>query len=142
MFLDVKYKDETRNSTEYLSLTVAKNRQQKRPEFISVIVPDNISQANGLFIKFSKSVKGKNGEWCMEMEKDSISRAAFEGCRNSSCTARFMGGYLMSEKGRTDIFQKFFDFDHALFLFVYPDGTHKSVAVPLFSFKEQYKALP
>jgi hypothetical protein len=42
---------------------------------------------------------------------------------------------------KIDIYQRFMEFDHVYFMLVYPDGSHKSIAVPLNSFKEQYKAI-
>lgn len=141
MFLDVPYQRDNFDSVEYLTLTVAKNKSNTRPAFISVIIPSNINKANGIFVKFSKTVK-KDGEWAMEMEKGNPVRVNFERCNDETCTARMINGYVSEDNGeQQDIFQKFLNFDHVLFLFLYPDGTHKSVAVPLFSFKEQYKTL-
>lgn len=141
MFLDVPYQRDNYDSVEYLTLTVAKNKSVTRPAFISVIIPSNVNQANGIFVKFSKTVK-KDGEWAMEMGKGNPVRVNFERCNDETCTARIIDGYVSEDNGeQRDIFQKFLNFDHVLFLFIYPDGTHKSVAVPLFSFKEQYKTL-
>ncbi len=141
MFLDVPYQRNNSDSTEYLTLTVAKDKTKDRPEIISIIIPNNIVQSNGLFIKFAKSVT-KNGERTMELEKGNPVRIQFEKCNNETCTARVINGYASHDNGeKEDIFQKFLDFDHVLFLFIYSDGSHKSVAVPLFSFKQQYKAL-
>jgi len=141
MFLDVPYQRDNSDSTEYLTLTVAKDKTKARPEFISIIIPNNIVQSNGLFIKFAKSMT-KNGEMTMDLEKGKPVRIQFEKCNDETCTARVINGYASHDSGeREDIFQKFLDFDHVLFLFIYPDGSHKSVAVPLFSFKQQYKSL-
>ncbi|MBS1689613.1 MAG: hypothetical protein JSS96_12875 [Bacteroidetes bacterium] len=141
MFLDIPYQRDNSDSIEYLTLTVAKNKSDPRPAFISIIIPNNVVQANGIFVKFSKTVK-KNGQWAMEMEKGNPVRVKFERCNDETCTARIINGYVSEEDGKQqDIFQKFLNFDHVLFLFIYPDGTHKSVAVPLFSFQEQYKSL-
>ena len=78
----------------------------------------------------------------MELENGNPLRIQFEKCNNEYCTATVVDGYAYHDDGvKEDIFQKFLDFDHVLFLFIYPDGSHKSVAVPLFSFKDQYKKL-
>ena len=66
MFLDVPYTREGQDSAEYLTLTVAKNKSAERPEWISVIIPSNIVQANGIFIAFANTIKSsrrhvKNG---------------------------------------------------------------------------------
>ena len=143
MFLDVPYTRDGQDSAEYLTLTVAKNKSAERPEWISVIVPSNIVQANGIFIAFANTIKTPDGMSKMELEKKSTRRIALEGCKGSTCTARILEGYLSDEKTGepVDIFQNFLDYDQVLFLFTYADGTHKSVAVPLFTFKEQYKKL-
>lgn len=76
----------------------------------------------------------------MELEADKPVRINFESCNDETCTARIINGYANNDNGEEkDIFNKFMTFDHALFL--YPEGGHKSVAVPLFSFKQQYKNL-
>jgi hypothetical protein len=146
MFLDVPYQRDTQDSAEYLTLTVAKDKTKNRPDFISIIIPNNIVQSNGIFIKFSKTTKSNESPgWKMELEKGDPVRVHFERCNEEqqTCTARIIGGYVTEEETKTeiDIFQKFMDFDHVLFLFIYSDGSHKSVMVPLFSFKEQYKKL-
>jgi len=143
MFLDVPYTREGQDSAEYLTLTVAKNKGAERPEWISVIIPNNIVQANGIFIAFANTIKTPDGMSKMELEKKSTRRIAFEACKGETCTARILEGYLSDEKTGEpiDIFQKFLDYDHVLFLFTYADGSHKSVAIPLFTFKQQYKAL-
>jgi hypothetical protein len=133
MFLDIPYQRDNQDSIEYLSLTVAKDKSKNRPDFISVIIPSNIVKSNGIFIKFAND----------KMEKANPVRVNFENCDNETCTARLIGGYFTDEKTKEqiDIFQKFLDFKHVYFLFIYPDGSHKSVAVPLFSFKEQFTKL-
>lgn len=144
MFLDVAYKRDNQNSVDYLTLTVAKDKSKKRPEFISLITPNNIVQSNGIFVKFAKTIKPKgNPLHKIELEKGNPIRINFEKCDNETCTARLLGGYVTNEKTneKIDIFQKCLDFDQILFLLVYDDGSRKSIAVPLFSFKQQYKQL-
>jgi hypothetical protein len=141
MFLDVPYQRDNVDSLEYLTLTVAKDKTKQRPDFISVIIPNNIVQSNGIFVTFAKTAT-KNGQQTMELQKEKPVRVIFELCNDETCTARIIDGYASNDDGtQQDIFQKFLNFDHVLFLFIYADGTHKSVAVPLFSFKEQYENL-
>lgn len=141
MFLDVSYVRDNSDSTEYLTLTVAKGKAKDRPDFISVIIPNNVVQSNGIFVKFANTVS-KNGERSMELDKGTPVRVNFEKCSDETCTARMIDGYALHDNGdQEDIFKKFLHFDHVLFLFIYPDGSHKSVAVPLFSFKQQYQTL-
>jgi hypothetical protein len=143
MFLDIPYLRENHTIVEYLSLTVAKSKSRIRPDFISIIIPSNVVQSNGIFIKFANTIISKNGERRIEMEKGDPVSILFERCNSQDCTARIIDGYVLDQDTNTkvDIFQKFLDFDHILFLFIYPDKSHKSVVVPLFTFKEQYKAI-
>lgn len=145
MFLDVPYMEAKHDSAEYLTLTVAKEKVIKRPAFISVIVPNNVVQASGITIKFSNTKRDGSGDWQIVMDNAEPAKVEFVSCseEQQTCTARIIGGFLTDERTgeKIDIFQKFMDFDHVYFTFAYPDGSHKSVGVPLFSFKEQYKAL-
>ena len=143
MFLDVPYTRDGQDSVEYLTLTIAKNRSADRPAWISVIIPNNVVRSNGVFIAFANTIKTPEGDAKMELEKRSTKKIPFEDCRHGTCTARIPGGYLKDEKTgeQQDILEEFMDYDHVLFLFTYADGTHKSVAIPLFSFKKQYKDL-
>lgn len=141
MFLDIPYERDNSDSIEYLTLTVAKDTVKQRPAFISIIIPNNIVQSNGIFIMFANTLI-KSGVHTMQLENGKPVRINFESCNDETCTARIIDGYANSDNSeQEDVFQKFLTFDHVLFLFIYPDGSHKSVAVPLFSFKEQYKKL-
>ena len=142
MFLDVAF--DHGGKTEYLSLTVAKDKSKDRPVFISVIVPSDINQDNGIFMTFAKSVKRASGESNLEIAKDLTVRLNFEKCDNRDCIARIINSYADDKESnkKVDILKSMLAYDHVLFLFLYADGGHKSVAVPLFSFKAQYKTLP
>jgi hypothetical protein len=133
MFLDVPYQRENQDLIEYLTLTVAKNKSEKRPKFISMILPNNIVKSNGIFIKFGND----------KLEDAMPVRVEFESCDNETCTARIINGYIDKEdtKEKIDVFEKFLNFKHVYFLFIFPDGSHKSVAVPLYIFKRQYSKL-
>ncbi len=145
MLLDVPYKRQGQDSSDDLTITVAKDRAHKRPAFIAVIVPDNVQQPTGIYLKFSKSYKNEDGKWNVEMDKSDPIRVQFEKCDDEKkiCTARLSGGYISDPNTdeKIDIFQRFMEFDHVYFLLTYSDGSHKSVPVPLASFKEQYKAI-
>lgn len=133
MFLDVPYHRDNQDSVEYLTLSAAKDKTKARPVFISIIVPGNVIHSNGIFIGFSKD----------EQAIEQPVRVIFEKCGNDICTARIMDGFVKDEETNksVDIFQQFLDMGKVYFLFVYPDGSHQSVTVPLFSFKKQYGTL-
>ncbi|HTD39018.1 MAG TPA: hypothetical protein VK671_00255 [Mucilaginibacter sp.] len=142
MFLDVPYGHD--GKTEYLSITVAKDTSKDRPAFISVIVPSAINQSNGIFMAFANNAKSVSGEPKLEIAKDHTVRLNFEKCGDTDCAARIINGYWNDKEDnkQVDVLKNFLEYDHVLFLILYNDGGHKSVAVPLFSFKKQYKALP
>ncbi len=146
MFLDVPFKRENLDSAEYLTLAVAKDKQQSRPQFISIMVPNDVVQKNGIHISFAKTIRTqKDPGWAVEPDQSSPASIPFDHCDNEkqSCTARIMGGYWVNDSSgkKVDIFQKLLDFDQVYFQVSYPDGSQKSIAVPLFSFKQQYQSL-
>ena len=79
----------------------------------------------------------------IELEKGNTLNIHFEQCNEETCIIRLIDGYAVNEKTKEkiDIFQKLLIFDHVYFLFGYPDGSHKSVGIPLYSFKEQYNTI-
>ncbi|QTE36551.1 hypothetical protein J3L18_26035 [Mucilaginibacter gossypii] len=141
MFLDVPYDHD--GATEYLTMTIAKNKSVARPVFISVIIPSNINQTNGVFIAFAKTIKNSTGEFEVQIEKGLTARLKFEKCDDNDCTTRMVDCYVIDNEShkRVDVLNGFLKYDHVMFLFLYKDGSHKSVSVPLFSFKTQFKAL-
>lgn len=143
MFLDVPYSRENPDEREFLTLTFAKTYSIERPDFISVIIPNNVSIGNGIFIKFGNISKNEFGKNSIELEKRNPIQIHFENCNDEYCVARIVNGFAFDEttNEKVDIFQKFLEYGQIFFLFIYPDGSHKSVAVPLFSFKEQYKEI-
>jgi hypothetical protein len=141
MFLDVAYKHA--DKADYLTLTVAKDKSKPRPVFISVIVPSNIDQSQGIFMTFVSTVTSSSGERTIKMSGELPVRLNFETCTDETCTIRMVDSYVHDkEAGRKfDIIKHFLEYDHVLFLIMYKDGSHQSVMVPLFSFKAQYKTL-
>lgn len=142
MFLDIPYLKSENETEEYLTLTIAKDYSEKRPEFISVIIPNNIVHEKGISIYFSKTKLNEEHQWNIENE-NTIYKLNFESCNEDFCTSRMVKGYIIDQisKEEIDIFQKLIDFDHIYFTFEYLDGSNKSVSVPLYSFKKQYNLI-
>lgn len=143
MFLDVPFVRDNSKTYEYISLTVAKNKNLNRPDFISLSIPGNVLQSSGIFVHFANIQKDEKGNQKMELAQGNPSKVDFQVCDMKNCIARIIGGYAINPKTnqQTDIFQKFLTYDHVIFFFTYPDGSHKSVGVPLASFKKQYEGL-
>jgi hypothetical protein len=84
----------------------------------------------------------KDGKWSMEPVKGLIVRLNFDTCDSSTCRTRMFYGFAREKEksDSVDVFKNFLEYDHALFM-IFEHGEHKTVMVPLFSFKEQYKKL-
>lgn len=144
MFLDVPFLRKDTSKVEYVTLSVAKREDKEQPAFMSIIVPNNVDKVNGVFIEFAKTVKTNEDPsgWKLKLENDPI-RIPFYTCQKDGCYARVTDGYVTDEesKQQVNIYNKFMNYDNILVLFIYPDGSHKSVAIPLCTFKQQYKKL-
>lgn len=138
MFLDIPYEDN--NQTEYITLSVAKNKSVRRPAFISVILPSNINFRKGLLIAFAKSAKTANGGFNIQLIDTTAATVKFGEKNVTTYTARMVGGYLIDlETGKQfDEYERLLHYDHMMFLFFLSNGSHKSVSVPLYTFKQQY----
>ncbi|MBE0651416.1 MAG: hypothetical protein IH595_11310 [Bacteroidales bacterium] len=140
MFLDVPYKCKITKENEFLTLVVAKEPARQRPDFISILVPNNMVRAKGVSVMFSMNVK-KDGIWTTESEKVKPIVVPFETCIKERCTARIVHGFATSDGKKVDVFKKFMSFDNVNFFFQYPGGSHEIVSLPLSSFKQQYGKL-
>ncbi|MDQ1164331.1 hypothetical protein [Flavobacterium sp. SORGH_AS_0622] len=142
MFLDVGYQHgESSQEEEFLTLTVAKNKTKQRPEFINIILPNNIERSNGILIAFGQySDKDQNPE--VKLIENIKVKVEFKDCNNEDCTARLLDGFANREDGqKEDIFNDFLKYNFLFLLFTYPDGSHKSVMIPLANFKEQFRKI-
>lgn len=140
MFLDIPYIRDNNDTIEYLTLTVAMAKTKIRPDFISIIVPSDIQKNNGIFLKFSK----RNNP-VSETKENVALLLAFDTCytKNETCAARLWDGYAINKatKMKTDVFTALLDMDFMYVFLTYPDGGHKTVMIPLASFKDQFKIL-
>ncbi len=129
MYLDVPYTVD--GKTEYLSLTVAKEALNKRPSFISVIVPNDLSDSKIMEIVFT-------------YKNDSLTQTVypkFENCQEDYCTFRMLNAYAVDKaNNQVDVIRNFLRYDVVYFNFERKNGLKSSVSVPLYSFKEQYKS--
>lgn len=142
MFLDVPFKRENQRTLEYITLTVAKDKTKERPDFISIIVPNNILQSNGLIIAFTyRNISDKNAG--ILIHKERLIKIEFEKCNSQDCTARIVDCFAIDQEtnNKYDTFNDFLTADQLLIILVYPDKSHKSIMIPLFSFRKQYNDL-
>ncbi|HET9135807.1 MAG TPA: hypothetical protein VFO76_04155 [Candidatus Kapabacteria bacterium] len=139
MYLDVPYIGHA-DTIEYLTLNVSKNTGASRPAFISVMMQSPIDQQKGMFLTYSKPAANATH---LEPQQELTTKMEFQDCNSDFCTVRIIDGFAKrGEKKQTaDIFSEFLKYDYVMFLFFFPDGSHKSVAVPLKSFQQQWKTL-
>jgi len=145
MFLDVKYFNEKKQQDDYLTLCVAKDNGKVRPRFISIILPEYINKTNGVFLFFvNNKIDNEAKKFEIIPDDKSTIRIPFEVISDETCTARIWNGYSNDEERGLviDVFQKLLEFDHLFFMYLNEDLTPQTIAMPLFSFRQQYSLIP
>lgn len=150
MFLDVPYLPSDSSSTEYLTLSVAKDKMKERPAWISIILsccdsqPDSVFARPKLFtLLFLKETDGDSLENRTDLLQNSPLLFYFGKCTDGTFTVRMMDGFTEDPLNmeNVDIFRKFQEFDRVYFFIFYSDGSETVVKVPLHPFQKQYKEL-
>lgn len=145
MFLDVQYYNNQKKQEDFLTLCVAKDKGNARPRFISFILPNYLSAENGIFLFFiNRIIDKESNDIKIEADNKSAIRLYFEDIKDDTCTARIRNGYSLNEQSGliVDVFQKLLEFDTMFVMYFNEDLTPQSIAVPLFSFRQQYALLP
>lgn len=138
MFLDVAYQKSDSSVTDFLTMSVAKHKCYSRPDWIAVIFPDNINHQEGVFLFFEEAKQSAPNP---KEEKFSL-RINFVERRDDTYVIRFKDGLAMlGNEKQVDILQKLIESERVYFMVFYPGGHHKTIAVPLKFFREQYKSL-
>lgn len=138
MFLDVAYQTTDSCVTDFLTMSVAKHTSRIRPDWIAVILPDNILRKEGVFLFFDESKRvnfeTENTKWSIRVNLDEHT--------NDTFAVRFKDGYALDDNNqKVDILQKFLESDRVFLMIFYSDGEHKTIAVPLKYFRTQYKTI-
>jgi len=129
MYLDVPYTVDGKK--EYLTLTVAKETSNQRPSFISVIVPNDLSDSKIMEIVFTNNTYSISQTVYANLDK----------CKDDFCAFRMNNAYAVDKaNNQVDVIRNFLKYDEVYFNFEHKNGLKSSVSVPLFSFKEQYKS--
>ena len=141
MFLDVAYQTADSCVTDFLTMSIAKHKSRTRPDWIAVILPDNILQEQGVFL-FFKDSKDSTKSIKTSHEKALSIRVNLSEHTNDTFVVRLKDGFALDENNqKVDIFKKFQESDVVYFMIFYPNGEHKTIALPLKYFKKQYKEL-
>lgn len=144
MFLDIQYHNNLKEQIDFLTLCIAKEKKQKRPKFISFILPSYLNKENGIYLYFVNNIDNETKEFKVEVDNKSAIRINFEDIKEETCTARIWNGYYIDEENgiKIDVLKKFLEFDTMLIMYSNDDLTIQSISVPLFSFRQQYLLVP
>lgn len=138
MFLDVAYQNADTCVTDFLTMSLAKHKTRTRPDWIAVILPDNIIQDEGVFLFFDENNK-TNPE---SDKKNGSIRVNLAEHRDDTFVIRFKDGFATIDNNqKVDILQKLLESDRVAVMIFYPDGKHKTIAIPLKHFRKQYQEL-
>lgn len=125
---------------EYITVGVAINRSDRRPQFFSFDVPPDADRKQGVIIAFFDTVKDGNG-WKLVKDKDSMSQLDFNSCDEESCVARVHPMILSSDSSpNIDLLDKFLHSSQIWFLFTRKGVPYRTMK-PLFLFQRDYQHL-
>jgi hypothetical protein len=138
MFLDVAYRTCDSCVTDFLTMSIAKHKSKTRPDWIAVILPDNILQEQGVFLFFEDS-KDSTNSMHKSQEKALSIRVNLSEHTNDTFVVRLKDGFAFDKNNqKIDILKKFKESDIVYFMIFLPDGGHKTISLPLKYFKKQY----
>jgi hypothetical protein len=144
MFTDVLIGDPDHladpNHPEYITIGVAINRSDRKPEFFSFDVPADADRKQGLIIVFAKTVKdGKS--WKSVPNDSTMSQLDFNSCDEESCVAR-VHAEILSPDGSPgiDLLDKFLNMNHIYFIYTKKGKPYRALAA-LFPFQRDYRHL-
>jgi len=144
MFTDVLIGDSDHpsdpNHPEYITVGVAINRSDRKPEFFSFDLPPDADRKQGVIIAFLDTVKDGKG-WKLVKDKDSMSQLDFNSCDEESCVARVHAEILSSDGGPgLDLLDKFLHSSQVWFLFTRKGVPYRTMKA-LFPFQRDYQHL-
>lgn len=132
---------DSKDVREYIGIYVAVNRTTRKPVYFAFHVDPNSQKDQGLFIAFTKTIKG-DGKFKTGLDGDGASRLPFSSCDHDSCVARIPEGIVEQGKEghRLDLLEKFLDSDSVLILYM-KNGKAYRTMILLSSFKKEYTKL-
>ena len=150
MFLKAPYQPCDTCKTEFLTLSVTKNKSEERPSLISVMLscyedePDRmLARPEFVTFLFLEKTQTDSLEWKTDPLENDLPGFYVGKCEHGTYTCRMADGYTKELYGErtVDVFRKFQKFDEVDFLINCSDGSEKVVKVPLQAFQKQYEAL-
>lgn len=119
-----------------LSLTILKNKSNKRPYLLSCAVSSIIDSKKGFNIYFGSYENNKLKIGTKKSENIPISEK-----HDDYLKITFENMYIKNQNAKLDIFNEMINNDVMFFVFYNKSGEKYSISYPLFKFKEQYKGL-
>jgi len=125
---------------EYITIGVAFNRSDRKPQFFSFDLPPDVDRKQGVIIAFFDTVKSGKG-WKLVKDKDSMSQLDFNSCDEESFVARVHPEILSSDGSPgIDLLDKFQHSSQIWFLFTRKGVPYRTMKA-LFPFQRDYKHL-
>jgi len=128
MYLDVPYNF---NGINYLSFAIAKEKKNKRPSFISITLPQNVSYEKGIDFVFVNDANSKT-------LKLKPLRLFFNEIDDEEYKIRLINGY---NNAVDDVFINFIQYKYLVVTLFNKQNVSKSVIVPLTNFRKAYLVL-
>ncbi|MGA2348878.1 MAG: hypothetical protein ABSF70_00480 [Terracidiphilus sp.] len=144
MFTDVLIGDPDHPATpdhpEYITIGVAINRSDRKPQFFSFDLPPDADHKQGVIIAFANTVRDGKG-WKLVKDKDSMPQLDFNSCDEESCVARVHPEILSSDGSpNIDLLDKFMHSSQIWFLFTRKGVPYRTMKA-LFPFQRDYQHL-
>ena len=132
---------DAKDSKQYVGVYVGVDRATKKPSLLTFHVPPDADEKQGFFVAFA-SDKQVNGQWHVELDKESTLNLGFDRCDTDSCVARLREGKVDNGKGGLiELMPKFDQADHLLLLYT-RKGQPIRTMIPLHPYRTAFvKAL-
>ena len=143
MFLDVPYRRDNSENTEYITISVVKENSNERPKSIKFIIPGNIEKSKDVSLHFANYLISKDSKPQIEFSKGEAIMVSLKRFDDEDYYIEFPDGYyLMNDSNEyMDIFDMFLNWDRIFMLLHYPDESQKSIMISLTTFKNTYNSL-
>ncbi|HEY1803807.1 MAG TPA: hypothetical protein VGG45_04955 [Terracidiphilus sp.] len=125
---------------EYITVSVAINRSDRKPAFFAFDLPANADREQGVLIRFTTTVKDGDS-WKTVPDKGGFSQLDFNSCDENSCVARVHSQILNSDGSPgIDLLDKFQHSSHIYFIYTKKRKPYRALQA-LFPFQRAYQHL-
>jgi hypothetical protein len=137
----IDYSRTDSDSIESMSIIVEKVKDAKRPTNISFVVPNNVKYSTGIAFEFANVFVNVSKK--IDFKKSDMWVIPYKRRDEKYFTTELVQGYIIDDESfeKVDLFKQFMSFNHLFISLLYPDGSYKSISVPLYSFNKQFSNL-